>query len=720
MHIEKDILFIQPPFTQLNTPYPATAFLKGFVEQHHFRAAQIDLGIETILDIFTKEGMEKLFAIPKKQNCSVNAKRIQLLQKEYIANIDAIIRFLQGKDNTPAYAIAKFSLPQASRFEQLPDMEWLFGTVSITDKAKYIATLFLEDLADWITECVDSNFGFSRYAEQIGINGSNFDELWKMLDEQNPITDSMLRLTEKSIQLHHPKVVALSVAFPGNLFAALKIARYIKRNHPNTPIILGGGFVNTELRQIEEKRLFQLVDFVCLDDGERPILQLLNHLIHQQDPQLVRTYTLVNQQISYLHTDTLPDFKHEQMPSPSYEGLPLDRYISVLEVANPMHRLWSDGRWNKLAIAHGCYWHQCSFCDVSLDYIKRYQAASAQTICNRIEDSIRQTKQTGFHFVDEAAPPNVLREMAIELIRRNIKITWWTNVRFEETFSPDLCLLLAQSGCIAVSGGLEVASDRLLLKMKKGVSIQQVARVTHNLAQAGIMVHAYLMYGFPTQTAQETIDALEVVRQLFENKLIQSAFWHRFVMTVHSPIGIQPEAFGVQRIDRPNSFALNDVEHSDPDGTEHEMFSFGLKKSLFNYMHDYGFDMHLSEWFDFEIPQTKLPPTLIANYIRPKNKIKLLSKRILWMHALPEIVPQKKNKTMLVFHLSEHSFRLKLTNNKASFIFRMLQRASVMADERIIFSQLEELDLIKSYASLQSLNRSNEWQTLRKNGLLLI
>lgn len=55
------------------------------------------------------------------------------------------------------------------------------------------------------------------------------------------------------------------------------------------------------------------------------------------------------------------------------------------------------------------------------------------------------------------------------------------------------------------------------------------------------MVHAYLMYGFPTQTAQETIDSLEMVRQMFEQGIIQSGFWHQFAMTAHSPVGLDPK-----------------------------------------------------------------------------------------------------------------------------------------------------------------------------------
>jgi hypothetical protein len=278
-----------------------------------------------------------------------------------------------------------------------------------------------------------------------------------------------------------------------------------------------------------------------------------------------------------------------------------------------MHRLWSDGRWNKLTVAHGCYWKKCSFCDVSLDYIGRYDAASAELLCDRIEAIVSETGQTGFHFVDEAAPPKSLKALAAEIERRQLAITWWGNIRFEKTFTPQLCQQLADSGCIAISGGLEVASDRLLALMKKGVSVDQVARVTKGFSDAGVLVHAYLMYGFPTQTVQDTVDALELVRQLFSHGCIQSGFWHRFTCTVHSPVGKNPAAFGVTLVPpAADAFAKNDIGFVDPTGTDHDALGPGLRKAIYNYMHGIGLEDDVRQWFDLPVPKAKVNKAFIA------------------------------------------------------------------------------------------------------------
>jgi len=411
----------------------------------------------------------------------------------------------------------------------------------------------------------------------------------------------------------------LSVPFPGAMYAALRIAQTIKLHYPNIQIGLGGGYVNTELRELTEPRIFDFVDFITLDSGERPLLALIEHLNGKRSAErLVRTFIRnAKNEVRYMNWQE-PDIPFEEVGTATWDGLPLNSYLSLLDMLNPMHRLWSDGRWNKLTVAHGCYWKKCSFCDVSLDYISRYETASASLLVDRIEAIVAETGQTGFHFVDEAAPPKILKALAEELIRRQVVISWWGNIRFEKTFTLELCELLAQSGCIAMSGGLEVASDRLLDLMKKGVSVEQVAKVTKSFSDVGILVHAYLMYGFPTQTIQETVDALEYVRQFFETGCIQSGFFHRFTCTVHSPVGKDPEAYGITLVPLPEiSFAKNDVAFIDPSGVDHDLLGLGLKKAIYNFMHGVGFEQAVDTWFEMpDIPKTTVARNKIAKILQ--------------------------------------------------------------------------------------------------------
>jgi radical SAM superfamily enzyme YgiQ (UPF0313 family) len=621
------VLSIIPPMTQLNTPYPSTAYLTGFLRERGVDAVQADLALALVLELFSRRGLEAIRkciqAIPARQRTPAVAA-FEAHFDHYQATIGPAIAFLQGRDPTIAHRIASRAfLPEGARFASLdvyidPDggdpLAWAFGALGVQDKARHLATLYLNDLADVLREAVDARFEFVRYAESLAMAQPTFAPLAKALAGPPTLVDETLkRLALAAIDKHRPQVVLLSVPFPGSVYAAFRIAQAIKAFDPSIVTVLGGGFVNTELRELTEPRVFDYFDYLTLDDGERPLLALLEHLDGKRGrSRLVRTYVREDGAVRYINLAE-PDVPFAEVGTPTWDGLPLDRYLSILDMLNPMHRLWSDGRWNKLTVAHGCYWKKCSFCDVSLDYIGRYDGVAATTLVDRIEAIVNETGQTGFHLVDEAAPPKALKAMAEELARRNLSISWWGNIRFEKSFTPELCGQLADSGCIAISGGLEVASDRLLKLMKKGVSVDQVARVTRGFSDAGILVHAYLMYGFPTQTVQDTVDALEYVRQLFDANCIQSGFFHRFVCTVHSPVGQNPEEYGVKLKPLPPiSFAKNDVGFIDPTGVDHDALGVALNKALYNYMHGIGLDEDVRSWFATKVPKTRVPRNFIA------------------------------------------------------------------------------------------------------------
>jgi len=535
----------------------------------------------------------------------------------------------------------------------------------VQDKAKYYATLYLQDLSDFIRETVDPLFGFSRYAERLGHSANSFDELQDSLNDSPTFTDQVLwEVLQEKTEVFTPDLVLVSVPFPGNLYSGFRTASFLKSIFPNVKISLGGGFPNTELRELSDPRVFDYFDFVTLDDGERPVQCLLEYLEGKRSlDSLKRTFVRIGDEVQYINEAPESDIPFAQTGTPDYTDIDASRYISVLEIANPMHRLWSDGRWNKLTMAHGCYWKKCSFCDVSLDYISVYEPVTAKLICDRMQEQMETTGETGFHFVDEAAPPSLMKEVALEILSRKMVVTWWANIRFEEAFTPDLCQLLALSGCVAVSGGLEVASDRLLELMEKGVSVGQVAQVCQSFTNAGILVHAYLMYGFPTQTVQETVDSLEIVRQLFEMGIVQSGFWHLFAMTAHSPVGLNPSKYEVIKTGpEKGGFAFNDLSHEDPTGADHELFSEGLRKSLFNFMNGVGFDFELQEWFDFEVPSTKVPLGFIQEEIDNSPLDNKPLRKVLFLGKEPEIVEQHGDQVTFLTETRKGTISANITN----------------------------------------------------------
>lgn len=589
----QNVLLVTPPFTQFNTPYPATTQLKAFLESEGYACEQRDLGIEVAAEVFSAEFLSAAF--PPGHPAG----------RDYSAVIDSVMRFLRGDDDTLAMRIVNGSLlPDGDWGGSDEDMEWSFGVAGTHDKARYMATRFLEAVAEALRTYVDPHFEMVRYGERISTYAERFDELSAALAKPlTRIEDVMLRKLEVYIAQVRPTVVGFTIPFPGCLLSALRCAQFLKREYADIVVVFGGGFPNTEWRQLDTPALFDYADYVTLDDGELPLLRLLRYkegLLDKQ--QLLRTYFRENGRVRYIddrQSDMPVQVRNDALPVPDFGGLPLHSYLSLADMANPMQRLWSCGRWNKLMMAHGCYWAKCAFCDTTLDYIQRYDAPRAATVVDRMERIMQQTGCSGFHFVDEAIPPRLLGEVCQEILHRRLTVSFWGNIRFEKRYDTALCRLMADAGCIAVSGGLEVASDRLLQWIGKGVTVQQTMQAARHFRDAGIMVHTYLMYGFPTETLEETIEALDNVRRMFAEGSLQSAFWHRYAMTVHSDSGQHPEKYGARRRagETPHPFCNNEIPFEAPFNYDLDAVGDALRVATYNYMNGLGLDMPVRKWF---------------------------------------------------------------------------------------------------------------------------
>jgi radical SAM superfamily enzyme YgiQ (UPF0313 family) len=620
------ILLLTPPLVQLNTPYPATPVLTGFLRSLGENAVQADLSLELVLRLFSRDGLSLVAAECRKETHPPPFVRFFIDHLDaYLNTVETAIAFLQGRDDAAGWLIARRDyLPEGPRFSELAPqgtgsneeetLTELFGSLGVTDRAKLIASLYLDDLADIVRDGVDPDFGFARYAERIAVCAPSFDPILARLTAAPTLIDRLTdTLAEETFRLNAPDIVGITLPFPGTVYAAFRTAAVIRRLSPQTRIVFGGGYVNTELRDLTDPRVFDFIDALCFDEGTAPWLGILG-----RSPR-VRTLTRVevggqrteigdrkSEICRHLTPDLRPPSSDLRPPTsgfcpPSYAGLDLSRYFNLLEMANPMHRIWSDGKWLKVPLANGCYWHKCAFCDVALDYIGRYEPPQAKTLVDRLVQLKKETGLSGFHFTDEALSPALIRQLCEEIIVRGETLTWWGNIRFEKSFTPALARLMAQAGCIAVTGGLECAQDRLLKLMNKGITLAGAAQTCQAFSDAGILVHAYLMYGFPTQTEQETYDALEYVRQRFADGHIQSAYWHRFALTAHSPIAQQPEKFGIRLVPQPpleRRFAHNEIPYEEPGAPDHDRLGAGLRRALYNYMLGLGLDLPVRTWFE--------------------------------------------------------------------------------------------------------------------------
>lgn len=720
------VLLLIPPLTQLNTPYPSTAYLTGFLQSRGIACEQADLGIEMMLQLFSHRGLSRVFTEVKKIQDAMPPEATNMLaaKQAYLNTIGPVVAFLQN--STPEAAarlIQPGLLPQGPRFRGRTKLP---RSMPVEDRAKHWATLYIEDLADLIRATVAPHFALSRYAEHIARAASSFDSLASALAEPPTLTDEfLLRALWAHFDRVEPTLVGLSVPFPGNLYGAFRIAQSIKERRPDITIALGGGYANTELRRVSDPRVFDYVDFITLDDGERPLLSLIEHLAGQRSRRsLCRTFYREKNRVVFANDVSTPNFSMNDIGCPTYRGLNLDRYLTILDSTNPMHRLWSEGHWNKLTVAHGCYWKQCTFCDVGLDYIARYEMTPTDRLIRQIEQLIDETGRRGFHFVDEAAPPAALKALALGLLERGMRITWWGNIRFEEAFSPDLCRLLAASGCIAVTAGLEAASDRLLAMMKKGITVDHTALVAAAFKEAGILIHAYLMYGFPSETIQETIDSLERVRQLFAADLMQSAFWHRFTATAHSPIGLDPKSNGL-RILGPKfeGFADNDLLHEDRIGKTPDWLGEGLRRSMLNYLEGRGLTMDVREWFDHSAPKPRVSPNWVRTLLNRQTKQEnpTAERRVVWLGGQP-VCESNGKRLRLILPGQSVTVTVSLPQEQAQWLEKLIERATPRLDRSGPYPLLREAksSFPKPEHEFSAFLATPSWIKVRAAGLLLV
>ncbi|MDR2886314.1 MAG: radical SAM protein [Rikenellaceae bacterium] len=701
----KKILLITPPLLQPNTPYPATAYLTGYLRSRGYEAAQMDLSVELLNEVFSPAFLRTIFDGFQKTD-DANIARICALREAYIATIGPVMRFLRGGDPTLAHQICRPDfLPQAAAFDTMDDLESTFGSLGTQDCAKYLCTLYLHDVSSLFRAAVSPHFGIARYGESIAVSAPDFTVFQQQLDTPpNLIEQRMLALLDARVRVEKPDFVGFSVPFPGNLLAALRCAQYIKKEFPGVGRIMGGGYPTTELRSLTDKRIFAFFVHIILDDGELAIERILS------GGALINTYTPDDY---FASDDRLPFCQH---PGPEFDGLPHELYFSLFERTNPMHRLWSDGRWNKMMLAHGCYWAKCSFCDTSLPYICHYEALTAVQAADQMDRIAAQTGSTGFHFVDEATPPKLLKELSLELLRRGRRYTWWTNIRFEAAFTGDLCRLMSAAGCIAVSGGLEAAGDRLLKLINKGVTVEQAVMSTRNFFYAGIMVHAYLMYGLPGQTLQETIDSLEIVRQMFRAQLIDSAYWHRYAMTLHSPMGAEPGRWGVKRkAETLNPFANNEVRFAENRTYNIAAAGESLRTALDNYLAGSGMERMTHKWFEGKAPATTVEPSLVTDCLIKPDASRLFNPdaRLIWLGA-----PLERTAEGILIQTPSETKELKFQTADADFLIAITRQATDL-DQKLTFAevkrQYEEKTNEKPFAELY---HSKKWDRMREYGLL--
>ncbi|MBP7902116.1 MAG: radical SAM protein [Spirochaetes bacterium] len=708
--MSSDLLIITPPFTQLNCPYPAAGYLLRYLKQNGYSAHQADMSLKLALKVFSSEGMRKIFDSAEQRINSKFAENIFIIKDSYTDSADFALDFLQRSNTASARRIVRGGiLPACGEHAE----NILSGISSDNDieKARIMCTFFLADFAKFISETVDSSFALTKYAEKISASAETFAPVEEEVLKQNIITEMYYDLLRTEIEKYDPLVFAVSIPFPGTLINALRALRFVRDNYPKITRCAGGGFVNTELRSINEKKFFNYAQYLMLDDGEKPLLNIIKKA-RGESFSFKRTFLIDNGKIVFRDSDEA-DAELSEGFYADYSDIDASMYLMMADNNNPMLSMWNSDFYLKMTLAHGCYWKKCAFCDTSLDYICRFQPETAENAVMKIERLVNETGKNSFHFTDEAAPPSLLRDLSLEIIKRKLSISWWGNLRFEKNFTLDNARLLSAAGCIGVSGGLEAANGRILELMNKGVTLEEAITACANFSNAGIMVHSYLIYGFPTQTEQEISDSLETVRQMFKNGYLTSAFFHRYAMTIHSDSGMNSAKYGVRACLKINPFANNETAYSG-DVCDYSKYSNGLRSALNCYNMNSEIDKSVLAFFDFAFKKPGVKPDSVKRIYESEDHFPDEGKYILWNLSGGFCIKKKRGRNILELTDKSGSDSVEIADDNYEIIGRIAREADIFSGKKILFSE------IKNDPRFVSLAGSAEWAFLRENGIILV
>lgn len=649
---------VQPPFVQLNTPYPAIWYLDAWFRNTGMSSMAMDHSISVSRSIFCRSGLSKVFQAARQAlqgrthpDAETHRRITGYLDQEasYLRLIDSITGFMAGQDPAFAYRLSTgAAIPLGMRAEAVLGEA---GGIAASD-ALALATAILNDLSDFISYALDPEFGMVRYAEHLATGAHDFAEIlaaahsgWVINEFYRPLLRDCFARTAMS---DDTILLCLTVPFPGCLAGAVAAAETARSLlGKRATILLGGGYVSTELRFLDDPQVFDLFDYLCYDSAYESIRSILAVLAGAPETALHRVryrnkagqvracgFPAVPSRVTRpaaAHaaaprpmaistaqpaaiqpgSNSAPDNDWRQAETlsiatvhPDYLGADFPAYLRIVDSPNPMHRLWNDTPWLKYRLAYGCYWQRCAFCDTQLDYIKRYIPSDIAMLMHAADTAASRTKLYGIHFVDEAMPVNLVRKFAGLNLHRQRPFTFWGNARFDRAWNTASCAMAAEGGLVAVSGGIEIATAPGLRIVDKGFSLTDLVRSLLAFKQAGILVHGYLIYGFPGQTDQDIADSAEMVRVLLAEGLVDSAFWHKFVLTRHSSLYARWERGEVPDL-RPHPirsrFAINDLRFAGE--TASERWTAPLDAALTAWAEDGAFDKPLQAFLPKGLPR---------------------------------------------------------------------------------------------------------------------
>ena len=325
-----------------------------------------------------------------------------------------------------------------------------------------------------------------------------------MFDQANPDTPDGAII--EAISRQQPALVGLSFLSTTSYPYAKILARHIRAVNPKVKLAFGGVFATLNATLV--KHQCPEVDFVCRGDGEQLILDLLNHL---DDPEAVPSLTWMKDGRVVQNENRPMERQLDQWPFPDRESLHLD-FIESMPLDVPA--VLSLERFTTMQTSRGCPW-PCVFCDIPIFNEGTWRARGAQ----HVVDEFKYLQALGYgsvYFVDDHF---LLQPKRIDAICRGINdngvtIQWGCEGRVDSV-AQHLFPAMAKAHCRTVMFGIESGSQKILDRLKKEQTLDEIATAVTNAKQAGIeIVHGFFTVGNPDESVDDMRATFDLASKL--------------------------------------------------------------------------------------------------------------------------------------------------------------------------------------------------------------
>ncbi len=509
------VALVFPPSADPTAPYLSLPTLAAWLRQHEVRVLPIDANLEAWEHVLREDVLRGL-------GDRVLARIADLEAKPRLSHQDALLHAaLFGARAEAAYVPAAIAGALAVLRDRSGERFY--------DPAEYESAVATVEAAQRLVSAAHAPLAVDFVGYRTPFSLLTADEIERdAAPDRNPFHAYFEALAER-LRAEGVGLVGISVAFPGQVQPAYSLAHLLRSRLPGVHVTVGGPALTQILVRLSGDALERAIGpfhSAVIYEGEHALLDLVRTLERGDDPcaggRVLRGTTIEDLSI---------------LPSPDFDGLPLDRYLAP-ELVLPYDP------------TRGCYWGVCTFCHYGLAEVgtARYRERPVDTVLTHLEALSRRHGSRVVYLSQDVFSPRIASAIARGIRARGLDLRWGTDMRPERSLTKERCEELVAGGALSASLGVESASRRVLSLIDKGIPAEDVRTAIQNLSAAGVAVEAMCFSDFPTETVREALETVRFVDGLADD--LSLFILGRFDLTHGSLVAQRPGDFGIEEVYR--------------------------------------------------------------------------------------------------------------------------------------------------------------------------